>query len=314
MPYLEFIRYDVASARDLRSAILEAAVESGTSPIKLHLITPKLNRGTIEKVWSQVLGVLHPEIAARMRYYVSSSTQIGSQIVRTDERLASVRLDRPNYTFEVLRIIANATMSRAQPLNMTRINQLIGASQTPVRRALRVLEDAELIRGFNCDVSSITLDALGRIGALPQTLRLRFKQGATPRSPQGLLERARKAMLITNPGWFDMSISGVPAANVDLPDLDLFGLPRLDLCFRIERHAVAKDLRMLDELSTGLEIEPNPTAPAPVVISVVRANVDLRRTQQLGGVASASRLDVYLSLLDMGLRAQAIAYAEHFAK
>lgn len=309
-PRIEVKNFDLASVRDLRALVLEAAVTAKSSyPVELILITPKISKSTIEAAWQQVVELLQPEVASKIYYTLSHGMRDGDMSVFPHHPLNDLRIERPNYTFEVLRIIANANLSRSDGLSITRITELIGCSESPVRRALKILHDADIVRGYACDVPSLTLDLLGRINALPQTVRLRFRQGATPRSTQGLLERAKKA-LAGDSRWQAMSISGAIAAAWEWPTLDLLGAPRLDLCMSTQRHSIAIDLEHLEALSSELEIEPNPTAPAPIVVSLPRSTADLAREPQLGGLRLASRFDVYLSLLDMGLRPQAVAYAQ----
>ena len=50
-------------------------------------------------------------------------------------------------------------------------------------------------------------------------------------------------------------------------------------------------------------------APAPVVVTLVRADDPAFRHAASAGPRLANRADVFLSLLDMGLRAQALQYA-----
>lgn len=315
VPRVEFTRCDLGSVRDLRALIMEAAVHvpHAKHPVVINLVTPKISGATIDATWKQATQALKPEVAERLRYFVSAATRDYGSVVSPYGELIDVRIERPNYTLEVLRIVANATLSRSDGLTIKRITELVGASQSPVRRGLRILEEAGVIRGYECDVAGLTLELLGRIGAVPPSIRLRFKQGATPRPPHELLERARKATR-AQPKWHRISISGAAAAMQDYPGLDLMGLPRLDLCLRTERHAAAVDLRMLENLSTQLEIEPNPTAPAPIVVSLPRASVDLTRNTVPGGTPLASPFDVYLSLMEAGLRAQSVKYAQHFVR
>lgn len=309
-PRLAVKNFDLASVRDLRALVLEAAVTAKHSyPVEVVLITPKISKRTIEAAWEEITSVLHPAVAAKIRYTLSHDTREGLYVLPTQHPLSSLRIERPNYTFEVLRIIANANLSRSGGLSIMRITELVGCSESPVRRALKILDEAGLVRGYACDVASLTLELLGRVGALPQTVRIRFKQGAMPWSTLELFERARKAVL-RHSAWSDMAVSGAIAAAHEWPSLDLMGAPRLDLSVRTLRHAQMIDLLPLEALSSALEIEPNPTAPAPIVVSLPRSMVDLSREPEVGGLRLASRFDIYLSLLDMGLRPQAVAYAK----
>ena len=65
---------------------------------------------------------------------------------------------------------------------------------------------------------------------------------------------------------------------------------------------------LLKQLDDGLEYEASVLASAPVVVTLVRAN--LMRARLDGKASVAPKGDVFLSLLDMGLREQALQYAK----
>jgi hypothetical protein len=168
----------------------------------------------------------------------------------------------------------------------------------------------ESLRRLDLSPEELSLEALGRVGALPQTLRFRFERGAQIRSPAAL--RARAQVLLQRdgpPDWGVLSLSGTPVAQRDVPTLDLIGTPRLDLVAQVGRQCDAFDAELLRLLDDGLELEPNVLAPAPVVVTIVRADVSFTRHMTPDGTRCAYPMDVLLALLDLGLREQAIQYA-----
>ena len=152
---------------------------------------------------------------------------------------------------------------------------------------------------------------MSRLGALPQVLRFRFERGARIKSPADLAKRAEPLLGPKGPAqWKPFTLSGTPVAQSEAPVLDLIGTPRLDLVAnvpRTEKMFNADVMRLLDD---GLEPEPNPLAPAPVVVTLVRASTRFDRNAGFGQARCAHPCDVFLSLLDMGLREQALQYAE----
>jgi hypothetical protein len=110
--------------------------------------------------------------------------------------------------------------------------------------------------------------------------------------------------------WKSFSLSGVPAARNDAPGLDLMGTPRVDLLVHVQRGNKGFDAGAMRMLDDGLEPEPNVLAPAPVVLTLVRADVPFNLQAGLDQARCAHPCDVLLSLLDMGLRDQALQYAE----
>jgi hypothetical protein len=152
---------------------------------------------------------------------------------------------------------------------------------------------------------------LGRLSALPQIVRFRFERGARIKPPLALLDRARPLLKAGAPvGWEGFALSGVPVALQEVPRLDLVGLPRLDLVARIDRDANDFDLDLLRALDDGLELETNVLASAPVVVTLVRSGTDFFRSVAGLDVRCATPADVLMSLLDMGLREQALQYAK----
>lgn len=106
-------------------------------------------------------------------------------------------------------------------------------------------------------------------------------------------------------------MSGVTVAQQECPAFDLAGLPRLDLTAHVPRTATTLDVTALRALDDGLELESSVLAPAPVVITLVRAEHRVDDRALGWGIRTAAAADVFLALLDLGLRAQALQYAAH---
>nr|WP_235973034.1 hypothetical protein [Luteimonas sp. MC1895] len=190
----------------------------------------------------------------------------------------------------------------------------IGASQTPIREALAKLKQAGVAhswgRGIEVAAEDVSAELLAKIRALPQTLRFRFERGAQLKPPAMLLKRALSLLGPSSPsGWENLALSGTPVAQADVPELDLMGMPRLDLVAHVPRDAKVFDSRLLRLLDDGLELEPSVLVPAPVVVTLVRADTPFVRDAGLNQARCAYGMDVFLSLLDMGLREQALQYA-----
>ncbi|HET9034217.1 MAG TPA: hypothetical protein VFN25_15095 [Dokdonella sp.] len=314
------------STRDLKAEILAlaAALVGNKSLGRLTVVDPVVNETTVRDEWGRLVLAISKEIRDRMSLHFESAAEVVGQSSVSGSGSALVELDRPNYRFEVLRLLIGAGLKndRAQPeaAKGARIEgsqlgliKAIGVSQTPVRSALAALKDAGIIkdlRGLDLTPERISLEMMGRIGALPQVLRFRFERGAQIKPASTLLKRV---LPLLSPGapadWEALSLSGSPVALADVASLDLMGMPRLDLLAHVPRDAKTFDARILRLLDDGLELEPNVLAPAPVVISVVRAETGYAREAGLDHARCAHPMDVFLSLLDLGLREQAQHYA-----
>lgn len=298
----------VRSARDLRAEILDLAATAiaGNYPIRLVVIAPVISAHTVRAEWERVM----PAFDESVRRLLSISIDEGQHASRS----ATLALAKPNYTYELLRLLVGANLESDGPQPLAGLMDKIGASQTPIRAALMSLRDAELVpntRWIEVIPEQLSLDALGRIGALPQTLRFRFERGAQIKPPDTLLVRARSLLQPGGPAeWRAFALSGAPVAQEDVPTLDLIGTPRLDLVAHLDRESDSFDPDLMRWLDDGLEPESNVLAPAPVVITVVRARQVFTRDIGSPPVRCAHPMDVLLSLLDLGLRDQAIQYAK----
>jgi hypothetical protein len=298
----------VRSTRDLRAEILDlaAAALEDNRPARLEVNSPIISAHTVRAEWERVL----PAFDAAVRRLISLHVNDQRPVTRD----ATIALAKPNYTYELLRLLVGASLERDGPQPLAGLMEKIGASQTPLRVALMNLSVAELIpstRRIEVNPAQLSIETLSRIGALPQTLRFRFERGAQIKPPDTLLGRARSLLQPGGPAdWRAFALSGAPVAQEDVPALDLLGTPRLDLVAHLDRESDAFDPDLMRWLDDGLEPESNVLAPAPVVITVVRAKQVFTRDIGSPPVRCAHPMDVLLSLLDLGLRDHAIQYAK----
>lgn len=321
------------SKRDLRAEFVDLATvaQSRKRRVALHVIAPRMNPDSVRAEWQRMLAVLSEEVRGRLSLIVDDQLPLSG---------ASFPLPRPNYRYEVLRLLIDAKLgesgllsgarsARRRSKTLATLTQTSGAgrtaqqlaeqisvSVTPIRSALGELEKAGVAinrghgRGSELDSESLSLEMLARVGALPQMLRFRFERGAQIKTPVALLKRVLPLLHPDAPsGWEAFALSGVAAAHNQVAKIDLVGLPRLDLVAKIDREASGFDLDVLRLLDAGLELEPNVLAPAPVVVALVRANAASFRAFKGSSTRYAAAADVLLALLDMGLREQAMHYA-----
>jgi hypothetical protein len=223
-----------------------------------------------------------------------------------------VPLATPNYRFEVLRLLVEHALRGRGPTRLKDLINEVGSSKAPIVSAVAALRLAGVLPGrgpLSLDPSELGGPTLATLAALPQVVRFRYERGSTPRTIGELLERARKLMSNKGPTeWQNTALSGVPAARVDAPGIDLIGTPRLDLVLAVDRKHKSFDPGFVRQLDDGLEQEPNPLAQCPVNIVAVRGATSAFRSEARG-TRLACRGDVFLSLLDLGMRDAAIEYA-----
>lgn len=302
------------STRDLRAEMLSLAAELVTGNVRgcLTVIDPVIAAATVQGEWSRLLPVLSQDVRDRMTLRLESDRG-ASPAHRLPPDVAL--LDRPNYRYEVVRLLLGANLEGSGPQPIQGLMDKIGASQTPIRQALSELKQAGVAhsggRGVEVTAEDLSTEPLAKLRALPQILRFRFERGAVIRTPAPLLQRVLPLLQPGAPvGWQALSLSGVSVAQTQVPSLDLVGLPRLDLVAHVERDAKAFDASLMRSLDDGLELEPNVLAPAPVTVALVRAEAERTCDAGLGLTRCACPMDVFLSLLDLGLRDQALQYAK----
>lgn len=318
--------HNLRSTRDLRAEILSLAADlaaKASGDGQLRVVAPLINEQTIRREWETLMPAITLAVRKRMTLAIDAAETFGKPTVQTVGG-DNPPLEKPNYRYEVLRLLLGAHMEGASGLISNGIARNLGGTQrglietlgvsaTPVRSALAALRDSGLIRNLrNLELSpdTLSMDLLRKLGASPQTIRFRFERGARIKAPAELLERAQSLLTADSPpSWRLLSLSGTPVAQFMAPDLDLLGTPRLDLVAhvpRADKYFGGSLLRMLDD---GLEPEPNVLAPAPVVITLVRAASRFDHLHTSKKLRCAHRCDVFLSLLDLGLREQALQFA-----
>lgn len=294
---------------------LAAELATGKLQGRLTVVDPAINPTTVQEEWERLLPAISPEIRDRMSLAVEPTAVPAEQSSAYRIRSGIALLDRPNYRYEVLRLLLGANLENDGPQSIQGLLDKIGASQTPIRQALSELKQAGVIhsdgRGVEVAAEDVSSELLAKVRAQPQSLRFRFERGAQIKSPAELLQRALHLLQpAVSAGWDMLALSGTAVAQADAPKLDLIGTPRLDLVAHVKRNAKSLDTAMLRLLDDGLELERNVLAPVPVVITLVRAEKEFTRDAGLKHARCAYPMDVFQSLLDLGLREQALQYAK----
>lgn len=306
-PHTRTLR-SLRSTRDLRAEILSLAAEIANDSHaagRIIVVDPVIAEATVRKEWDSLLPAITSEVRACM------SLEVERARLRSNPDV--VALGKPNYRYEVLRLLIEADL-RNEKVSVKEMIGLIEASQTPVRSALDGLRSAGVVQEKGAALclrpEDITTELLAKAGALPETLRFRFGPGARIKPPTQLLRCCLPLLerSMDSHDWGRMTLSGVAAAVQDVAALNIIGLPRLDLVAQLPHRTTQFQASLLKQLDDGLEHAPSILEAAPVVVTVVRAN--LMRARHQDGASIAPKCDVYLSLLDIGLREQALQYAK----
>lgn len=302
------------STRDFRAEVTVLAMQAYSQqlPARLVVTGSAISSATLRREWLALLAVLDPSIRQRLTLDLGEP-RVGEPAVLRQDALA-IDIGRPNHRYEVMRALVAAGLVVDGGDTIARLVAAVGASQTPVRDAIELFDREGLLRRqgrrLSIDAEDISSESLARLGATPTRLRLRFERGAMPRTPLDLWQRALALSgAYGATGWAEIALSGVGVAAVEARSLDVFGMPRLDLVAYLPRDTRRLDPLQLRRLDDGLEPEPSSLVPAPVVVTVVRASRSgFRSVGDLSGPCAAP-VDIFLSLMDIGLREQALHYA-----
>lgn len=302
------------STRDLRAEVVDlAATLAGTADKGVLVIKePRLNVDTIRSEWQRLMKAFPSDLQSRLELEILDSPQNSGPAVPSTRQVDEVDLAPPNFKFEVMRMLIGASIMQSRSLSVEDLVEKIGASDFTVRKVLGELVDRGIARRANArfavDATDISPEVLGTLQALPERLHFRYAAGTRPRSTGELIERFEQLMQPDPPeGWENVALSGSAASNyLRLPQVDLLGVPRVDLTAYVGKDAKEFDVTLIRKLDSGLEYIRDLFSPPSVVITVIRADPKYNYPD---AVRSAKNADIYLALLDADLREQAVQFA-----
>lgn len=306
----------LSSTRDLRAAILEVALacaESGTCRT-LMLADPAISDMAAKREWQSALSVLDPSVRDRLSLRIDRTRAAGRGSLPR-ERASYLPLKRPNYRYEVLRLLAEADLTGEGDIPVSCLVSRLGASQTATRAAIRALMAAGVVQGwggyYGVRVEDLLPSVLAQVEALPQQLRFRLARDTSHEAIARILDKASLLLGPEGPpGGRSFAVSGLAAASCDVPELNRGDIHRLDLVVRVPRSAKVFNQELMQVLHSlgDLEQETNVASSAPVVVTLVRGE---RFTIRPGGRWSrrAGPADVLLSLMDFHQHESFLSYA-----
>lgn len=303
--------------RDLHAAILQLASYSSDRSIReawLLLADHKMPE-SIAGAWRLALELLRPALAKKLKLVAVSGRvvtavpeepellEIGRQLAAVEER------DRPARShdayFDVLHVLLVRWLLNQGPVQMSELGATAGLSQPTVRAGLRRL-GPELRRDSRRRVELVSFPrrAWQEMVALAPRIRLpRYFADASgrPRRPEELLERLRRRAPA------GIAAGGVLAARHWDRELDLTGVPRLDLCVHVP--SGRPSLSFMRALDPALE-------PTDGRSSVSVAVHHVRRREALYDLANgklpwADPVETLLDLEELRLHAQAEELVRH---
>lgn len=316
-------RVDIHSVRDLGALVVEMAKGVSTAPSRqracLVLLDPRMSRARLAEEWRVLLHLLQAGIARRMAFVVlqrgvgwaipdePAILAVGQALRRQlpEEPSQATRERKPlsRKSFEVLKVLVHGWLLRRGPVAISELMRVSGCSYPTVAVALRGWQKSgDLVRHSNRSVSlrAFPNEAWSQALALSQAFRASTTfstRSDRPLDVQDLLRRLEKSTLS------GIALGGVVAALHWNPELDLHGLPRIDLCVHVPSGVVRPDL--LAALDPALAPVEEQRSGARIVVHPLRRPESLFVARKGSKVPVADPVETLLDLHELHLTGQA---------
>jgi hypothetical protein len=311
------VRIGVAALRSIRLGLMQLAYalsERRDSTGFLALVDTTVTRKRLQREWQQAAAVLRPELSERITLCIlnggtficiprdpDQKTQriILESIEKTRPRRGP-RLARADASFFILKILILHWLTDGRPTTVQWLAHSSGYSYPTVASVLRGLgslierrSDRRIrLRWFPKEEFARLLAVSPRART---TVRYADRSGQA-RTIEAHLHRLEKL----NPRG--LAIGGIMGARSYVPDIDLVGVPRLDLSLHSPRQNL--DLDFIGKLDPALKRIHDPLEPATVVVHFIR-QVDPFFSPREGGLSWADQLECLFDLHEAGLQKQA---------
>ena len=316
------VKIGAAALRSIRMSLMQLAYVMAVRPgAEGFLVLPdvKVTQERLQREWQLAASVLRPELSDRLSLCISEgdgfigiprtpdteTQRILAEVVAAERPRASFRLARTDASFVLLKMLLGHWLTDGRPVTTNWLVHASGYSYPTVANVLRSLgglierqSDRRIgLRWFPREEYARLLAVADRSRA---TARYADRSGQS-RSPESHLRRLEK---MAPPG---IALGGVLGAKHHFPDLDLVGVPRLDLSQHCSgRHM---ELGFVTQLDPALQRIEDPLAPAHLVVHAVR-HADPFFTPRDGGLAWADPVECLLDLHEARLEMQASQFLE----
>jgi hypothetical protein len=310
----------MAAARVLRAELLAMASHVARHPSRtgaVRLVHPRISEQRLEEEWRAAAHALRPSVLSRLslqvvfpsgRFRVFGEPRGLAPVVasrRVDADASSLNLPPRDLSFAVEKLLVWAWLTRRGPLTRKWLERSAGCSYPTVASVLKRLGSAvHRHADRRIELTHVPREEWARLFAFSGRARsvMRFAdRSGHPASPAALLRRL--ATLLPE----GVAVGGVAGAQHHHPELDLVGLPRLDLSV----HAPAReaDITFVRRLDPALKQVEDPAEPAQLVLHFVR-HADSLFAPRPGGLAWADCVECLLDLNEAGLQAQAFEFLD----
>lgn len=285
----------------------------------LLLIEPNISYERLLDEWKMLKSVFRPEWVAKLGIAVYTNNTIRGIPRDFDPELSAALLEvcehetggkraplpRPDYKAEIYKILIHAWLMKGGAKTSECLSQTAGCSYRTVANALESLGNAlKRHSDKSVELEHFPKDAWQWLLANAEQSRLTKRyadHSGHPRSIESLLKRVAK---IKND---HVALAGVLGARHYYPDLDLIGIPRLDLTLHCPGKYMESDF--VEKLDPALREETDPQKPVSLVVHCIRRKKPLFK-ENPDGVPWADPVECLLDLHEMRLEPQASAFID----
>jgi hypothetical protein len=284
----------------------------------LVLVEPGITLERLSDEWAGAISVLRKDLLDRLNICIVNGDRLHGfpdedldpalrqyveGLLRTSKSVETTRTSRGDAPFVVLKILVHQWLTSGSAVTTNWLVEVSGFSYPTVANALgRLGSLIERESDRRVRLRWFPREEFARLVAVSDRVRntIRFAdRSAEPRSPEAHLRRLEK---LRPP---NLAIGGVLGAVHYYPDLDLIGVPRLDLSVYDSKHQF--DLGFVEKLDPALARVDDPLEPATVVVHQVR-QAESMFTKREGGLMWADPVDCLLDLHEAHLDAQATQF------
>lgn len=315
------VKSDPHSFRNLRSGLLQLAYYLADRPDRrgvLLLGDPRISDDALREEWRLAERTLKSELLERLTVAVKRGKDIVVVAGRLDPALrerAAEMIAQEIHPPEIRnRLTADAVFlllllqwfRRGGPMTTRYLMDAVGCSYPTVAHALRRLDDS-IRRDSDRRIQlwGFPAEHWHRVVAnrdkVHPVIRYVDRSGQR-RSPEALLKRARGLDM------GELAVGGVIGVRHYYPELDLRGIPRLDLTLHAGKGKA--DLSFVERLDPALERTDDKNEPAALAVHVLGTQAAFFKTAG-DGLPFADEVDCLLSLYDARLDAQAKDFLDH---
>jgi len=316
------VKAGATALRSVRLGLMQLAYATAARPgAKGFLVLPDVavTRERLQREWQLAASVLQPGLLDRLslcigdeKHFVgiprdpdAETQRILAQVVAAERTTAGPGRARGSASFVVLKILLHHWLTNGGMVTTEWLARTSGYSYPTIAGVLHGLGSlVERQSDRRLRLRWFAREEFARLLAVSDRARDTVRYGdrsGQPRSPEQHVRRLEKL----DPAG--IGIGGVLGAKHYFHDLDLAGVPRLDLSLHCPRRNL--DLGFVRELDPALKRVEDPLEPASVVVHAVRHSDPLFAPRE-GGLWWADPVECLLDLHEAHLDPQAARFLE----